>query len=53
MRLRRGASAGASWLAPVRRGVTNLEQVAAMTDSELFAIHGVGPKAVRILRALR
>ena len=31
-------------------GVTRLEQVAAMTDRELLALHGVGPKAVRLLR---
>jgi hypothetical protein len=35
-------------------GVTTLEQVAAMSGSELLQLHGVGPKAVRILRdALR
>ena len=31
-------------------GVTTLEQVAEMTENELLAIHGVGPKAVRILK---
>ena len=31
-------------------GVTRLEQVGAMTDKELLALHGVGPKAVRLLR---
>ena len=31
-------------------GITTLEQVAALTDAELLAIHGLGPKAVRILR---
>jgi predicted flap endonuclease-1-like 5' DNA nuclease len=31
-------------------GVTRLEQAAAMTDRELLALHGVGPKAVRLLR---
>ncbi len=30
-------------------GVTTLAQVAAMSRSELLAMHGVGPKAVRIL----
>lgn len=30
-------------------GVTNLEQVASHTTKELLAIHGVGPKAIRIL----
>lgn len=31
------------------RGVTTLEEVTAFTRSELLALHGVGPKAVRIL----
>ncbi len=31
-------------------GVTTLSQVAAMTENELLALHGVGPKAVRILK---
>lgn len=31
-------------------GVATLAQVAAHTQRELLAIHGVGPKAVRILR---
>ncbi|QKG21034.1 MmcQ/YjbR family DNA-binding protein [Actinomadura verrucosospora] len=31
-------------------GITTLAQVAALTDAELLAMHGVGPKAVRILR---
>lgn len=30
-------------------GITSLEQVAAHSEDELLAIHGVGPKAVRIL----
>lgn len=30
-------------------GITSLEQVAALSEKELLAIHGVGPKAVRIL----
>ena len=34
----------------VHVGITTLNQVAAMTDKELLQIHGVGPKAVRILR---
>ncbi|WP_413318544.1 helix-hairpin-helix domain-containing protein [Agrococcus sp. 1P02AA] len=34
----------------VEIGVTTLEQVAAMREAELLALHGVGPKAVRILR---
>ncbi len=30
--------------------ITSLKQVADLTDKELLALHGVGPKAVRILR---
>ncbi|GAA4426169.1 hypothetical protein GCM10023169_24680 [Georgenia halophila] len=30
-------------------GLTTLEQVATRTEQELLALHGVGPKAVRIL----
>lgn len=33
------------------RGVTNLEQVAALTAAEVQALHGVGPYALRHLRA--
>lgn len=33
-------------------GIVNLQQVAEKTDQELLAIHGVGPKAVRILREI-
>jgi predicted flap endonuclease-1-like 5' DNA nuclease len=31
------------------RGITSLEQVARRSREELLAIHGVGPKAIRIL----
>ncbi|MEU6860031.1 helix-hairpin-helix domain-containing protein [Glycomyces sp. NPDC046736] len=31
-------------------GITTLDQVEAMTDAELTALHGVGPKTVRVLR---
>jgi predicted flap endonuclease-1-like 5' DNA nuclease len=31
-------------------GISSLDQVSAMTDAELLALHGVGPKAVRLLR---
>ncbi|MCS7475435.1 hypothetical protein ACFFQW_15435 [Umezawaea endophytica] len=31
-------------------GLTTLAQVAELTDAELLAMHGVGPKAVRVLR---
>jgi predicted flap endonuclease-1-like 5' DNA nuclease len=30
-------------------GITTLDAVAARTEKELLAIHGVGPKAIRIL----
>lgn len=32
-------------------GVDTLDQVAALTEAELTALHGVGPRAVGILRA--
>lgn len=31
-------------------GITRYDHVAATTDAELLVIHGVGPKAIRILR---
>ncbi|WP_116109282.1 helix-hairpin-helix domain-containing protein [Amycolatopsis ruanii] len=31
-------------------GITTLDQVAALTEAELLALHGMGPKAMRILR---
>jgi predicted flap endonuclease-1-like 5' DNA nuclease len=31
--------------------MSTFEQVAAYTEDELLALHGVGPKAVRILAA--
>ena len=31
-------------------GVTRLSQVTAHTEAELAALHGVGPKAIRLLR---
>lgn len=31
-------------------GVTTLDQVAPMSEAELLALHGVGPRAIRILR---
>jgi predicted flap endonuclease-1-like 5' DNA nuclease len=31
-------------------GITTLDEVARHTEEELLALHGVGPKAVRILR---
>lgn len=31
-------------------GITTLEQVAKLSEKELLAIHGVGPKALGILR---
>ena len=35
----------------VSHGITTLDQLAAMTERELLALHGVGPKAVRLLKA--
>ena len=32
------------------QGISSLEQVARLSERELAALHGVGPKAVRILR---
>lgn len=34
----------------VAHGVTTLAQVAGMTERELQAIHGVGPKAIEVLK---
>jgi len=34
----------------VGAGITTLAQVAALSDADLAAMHGVGPKAIRILR---
>jgi predicted flap endonuclease-1-like 5' DNA nuclease len=34
----------------VLAGVTRLDQLPAWTEKELLALHGVGPKAIRILR---
>jgi len=31
-------------------GVTRLDQVVELSEAELLALHGVGPRAVRILR---
>ncbi|OLT49195.1 hypothetical protein BJF85_10030 [Saccharomonospora sp. CUA-673] len=31
-------------------GIDSLAKVSACTETELLAIHGVGPKAIRILR---
>lgn len=32
-------------------GVTTLEAVARLSEAQLLALHGVGPRAVRILKA--
>jgi len=32
-------------------GYTRLDQLATVTETELLALHGVDPKAIRILRA--
>ncbi|MGV9299915.1 hypothetical protein [Amycolatopsis sp. NPDC003676] len=34
-------------------GITTLAQTAEWTDAELLALHGVGPKAVRLLREVQ
>lgn len=34
----------------LHEGYSRLEQLTALTEKELLAIHGVGPKAVRILK---
>jgi predicted flap endonuclease-1-like 5' DNA nuclease len=31
-------------------GITRYDQLTELTEKELLAIHGVGPKAIRILR---
>lgn len=31
-------------------GVTRLDEVAAWSEAELLALHGIGPRAVRILK---
>ena len=31
-------------------GITRLDQVAECREAELLALHGVGPKAIRLLR---
>jgi hypothetical protein len=31
-------------------GITRLEQLTALSESELSALHGIGPKAVTLLR---
>ena len=41
---------------PARRalaaaGVTRLEQLTRISEAELLALHGMGPKAVRLLKA--
>jgi predicted flap endonuclease-1-like 5' DNA nuclease len=34
----------------VAAGIATLEQVSRLSEAQLLAMHGVGPKAVRILR---
>lgn len=36
----------------LRQGVTTLKQLTKFSEQELLAIHGVGPKAVGILKNL-
>ncbi|GHC88714.1 hypothetical protein GCM10007079_33880 [Nocardiopsis terrae] len=40
---------GPATRALVNAGITSLDRVAALTEAELKAMHGVGPKAVRVL----
>ncbi len=40
---------GPATRALLETGLTTLKQVATRTEAELLALHGVGPKAVRIL----
>ncbi|MBT2248333.1 hypothetical protein JHV56_06440 [Arthrobacter sp. BHU FT2] len=35
----------------LKAGITTLTQVAAHSPQELLALHGVGPKAIRLLHA--
>ncbi|MFC8922005.1 helix-hairpin-helix domain-containing protein [Cellulosimicrobium sp. NPDC057127] len=42
---------GPATRALLEAGVTSLSDVARLSDAELLALHGVGPKAVRLLRA--
>jgi predicted flap endonuclease-1-like 5' DNA nuclease len=44
------AIGGPATRALVGAGITTLAQIAAVTDAELLAMHGVGPRGVRILR---
>ena len=44
---------GPATRALVNAGITTLAQVARLGDAELLAMHGVGPKAVRLLRELQ
>jgi predicted flap endonuclease-1-like 5' DNA nuclease len=34
----------------IQNGIRNLDQAAKYTEAELLDIHGVGPKAVRIIQ---
>ncbi|RFU21488.1 helix-hairpin-helix domain-containing protein [Geodermatophilus marinus] len=46
------ASIGRPALGALRAaGITTLSEVARLREEELLALHGVGPKAVRLLRA--
>ena len=37
--------------APAHAGIADLDQLATYTEAEVLALHGVGPKAIGILRA--
>ena len=34
-----------------QQGITTLEQVASRSEEALLSLHGVGPKAIKILKA--
>lgn len=34
----------------IANGYTTLDQLASVTEKEILAIHGVGPKAIRLLK---
>lgn len=40
-----------AWRALTGAGYWRLEQLAGVSEKELLRLHGVGPKALRILRA--
>lgn len=39
-----------AWRALAGAGYTSVAQIAGVSDKELLQLHGLGPKAVRVLR---